>query len=75
MMKYPVGTIFHPPKGFDWSGKVLSNKDGKYKIFWTDGYGIGARYTEEQLQEIIKISRLTWALPYTIGIDEELFTI
>jgi hypothetical protein len=76
-MKYPMGTIFNPPKAFDWHGEVVGVKNSKYQIMWSDGYGNSARYSEKQLDEIIHISLLTWKLPYTINhdFDEELFTV
>lgn len=76
-MKYPVGTIFRPPKMFKWHGEVILHLDGKYQVRWSDGYGNSTRYSEKQMEEIIKVSQLTWTLPYTINhdFDEDLFEV
>lgn len=76
-MKYPVGTIFRPPTMFNWCGEVMEHENGKYRIKWSDGYGNAQRYSEERMEEIIKISHLTWTLPYTINhdFDEDLFEL
>lgn len=74
-MRFPIGTVFKPPKGFTWSGKVIGHVNGCYQIHWTDNHGNGRTYTETQLREIIKVCELSWTLPYVIGIDEDLFNI
>ena len=76
-MKYPIGTVFRPPKMFKFSGEVVEHVGGKYRIHWTDGYGNSRIYTEKQMEEVIEISHLTWTLPYTINhdFDEDLFNV
>jgi hypothetical protein len=79
-MKYPVGTIFRPPKEFDWSGEILEYEtdtfEEKYVIQWDD-FSTTHSYSEEYLEEVIHHSLLTYKLPYTINhdFDEELFSV
>jgi hypothetical protein len=43
-MKYPIGTLFKPPKGFNWTGEVIGHERNRYQMHWTDGHGNNRDY-------------------------------
>jgi len=75
-MRYPVGTILKSHSPLNWYGEVIGIKNGKYLITWSDAVFSGPTlYNERELRRLVRDGDMTWVLPFTQHLPEELFTI